>query len=97
MTRLFVMQLGAGPATYLRGIRAERMATLLPSMNLTVQEVPRRVGRVNDSHASRAFRDHFGTTPAGYRAEKLGDDHLSFLAARMIQKQQTGFIDPDSE
>jgi len=57
------------PLDYLRGVRLRHAAGLLRrSPPLPVATVARRSGFSSRSQFSRAFRDHFGQSPTGFRA-----------------------------
>ncbi len=60
---------GEPPSTLLRTVRMERAATLLARRAATVSEIAYAVGFYSVSHFSRAFREHFGTTPSAYASE----------------------------
>ncbi|MDP2313675.1 MAG: response regulator [Pseudomonadota bacterium] len=60
---------GEPPSTLLRTVRMERAALLLVRRAATVSEIAYAVGFYSVSHFSRAFREHFGTTPSAYASE----------------------------
>lgn len=68
LARRFRVELGISPAAYLRQLRAERMAELLASTRLPVNEAARAVGWSNTTIAARAFKRRYGTTPRAFAA-----------------------------
>ncbi|MDX1389441.1 MAG: AraC family transcriptional regulator, partial [Acidobacteriota bacterium] len=56
------------PMDYVRDVRLRRGARLLHRHELSVEEVASQVGFASRSHFSRAFSDHFGCSPAKFRA-----------------------------
>ncbi|MDA3147595.1 helix-turn-helix domain-containing protein [Leucobacter sp. UCMA 4100] len=66
LTRGFRADLGMGPMSYLQQLRAERMAYLLRTTNLTVSAAGRAVGWSDPSYASRRFSKHWGLSPSWY-------------------------------
>jgi transcriptional regulator GlxA family with amidase domain len=67
LMRAFDATLGTSPMTYLRQMRAERMARLLISTDLSIAEAARSVGWKNQFHASQCFHSHYGVSPTEYR------------------------------
>jgi AraC-like DNA-binding protein len=63
----FGAHLGQSPMVYLRAVRMRRAASLLRASNLTIDQVAARVGYASRSQFSRAFRRHFGVSPAAFR------------------------------
>lgn len=61
--RVFHDQLGLSPAAYLRQVRADRMAELLSTRRLGIQEAARAVGWDNPVVASRVFKRRYGVSP----------------------------------
>jgi len=65
----FANAFGSPPLNLLRGIRLERAWTLLEhDGDLGIDAVATRVGFTSRSHFSRAFKKHFGISPAAHRA-----------------------------
>jgi len=69
LVRTFRVDTGMPPMAYLQRIRAERMAYLLRTTDLSVAAIGRAVGWDDPSHASRRFTAHWRTSPASYRAQ----------------------------
>lgn len=67
LARVFRADAGSSPMAYLQQTRAERMAYLLRTTDLTVAAAARAVGWDDASYAARRFRAHWDTTPAAYR------------------------------
>lgn len=67
LVRCFDSATGMSPMAYLRKMRAERMARLLASTDLSVAEAARSVGWKNQFHASQCFHAHYGVSPTEYR------------------------------
>ncbi len=67
ISRLFRKHLHISPAEFLRHERARRMADLLLSSGLSVEEAARQVGWLDASHASRTFRRVYRVSPQQYR------------------------------
>jgi len=67
LVRAFDAATGMSPMAYLRKMRAERMARLLASTDLSVAEAARSVGWKNQFHASQCFHAHHGISPTEYR------------------------------
>jgi transcriptional regulator GlxA family with amidase domain len=64
---LFKSITGTSPAKYLKSLRMQRAATLLTTTFLSVKEVVRRVGCMDESHFVRDFKRIYGVTPSEYR------------------------------
>ena len=59
---------GSTPINFLHDVRLRRAAGLLRRTGETsIEQVARRVGFNSRSHFSRAFKDHFGLSPAAFR------------------------------
>lgn len=67
LARSFAATVGMSPMAYLRQMRAERMACLLASTDLSVAEAARSVGWKNQFHASQCFHAAYGMSPTEYR------------------------------
>jgi AraC-like DNA-binding protein/mannose-6-phosphate isomerase-like protein (cupin superfamily) len=67
LARVFRTDTGASPMAYLQQIRAERLAHLLRTTDLTVAAAARAVGWNDASYAARRFRTHWKATPNEYR------------------------------
>lgn len=66
LTRGFRSELETGPMSYLQQLRAERMAYLLRTTELTVSAAGKAVGWADPSYASRRFSKHWGMSPSWY-------------------------------
>ncbi|WP_227000711.1 helix-turn-helix transcriptional regulator [Protaetiibacter intestinalis] len=67
LSRIFVEAHGRTPLAYLRVIRTERMALLLRTTGISVQQAAREVGWSSRSYAARVFQQHLGVSPRQYR------------------------------
>lgn len=67
LVRSFDATVGMSPMACLRKMRAERMAQLLASTDLSVAEAARSVGWRNPFHASQSFHAAYGVSPTEYR------------------------------
>lgn len=72
LVRAFRAELGEAPMTHLQRLRAERMAYLLRTTDLTIAAAGRAVGWQDPSYASRRFSAHWGLSPLAYRARTPG-------------------------
>lgn len=70
LVRAFDATVGMGPMAYLRQMRAERMARLLVSTDLSIAEAARSVGWMNQFHASQCFHAHYGVSPTEFRRQQ---------------------------
>ncbi|HEY9782732.1 MAG TPA: AraC family transcriptional regulator [Leptolyngbyaceae cyanobacterium] len=64
---LFKQSTGLAPHQYLTQCRIERAKRLLLKRELTIIEICQTVGFQSQSHFTRVFRQHTGTTPKAYR------------------------------
>ncbi|MDA8298178.1 MAG: AraC family transcriptional regulator [Actinomycetota bacterium] len=67
LVRAFDATIGRSPMAYLRWMRAEQMAQLLSSTDLSVAEVARSVGWSDANYASRCFHAQHGISPTEFR------------------------------
>lgn len=65
--RTFRRRYGRSPGEYLRECRLERAASLLRDRKRPLLDIAALAGFSDQSHFSRAFRQHFGCTPSDYR------------------------------
>lgn len=65
--RTFRRRYGRSPGEYLRECRLERAAALLRDRKRPLLDIAATAGFSDQSHFSRAFRQHFGCTPTDYR------------------------------
>ena len=62
---------GSTPISFLHDIRLRRAANLLErAVESSIEQVAHRVGFNSRSHFSRAFKDHFGVSPAAFREQR---------------------------
>ncbi|MGO2092754.1 MAG: helix-turn-helix transcriptional regulator [Microbacterium gubbeenense] len=66
LTRLFHAQIGISPAALLRQLRADRLAELLATTNMTISAAGAAVGWHDLSTASRSFKQRYGIPPSAY-------------------------------
>ena len=66
LNRLFRRALGVTPLQHLARMRMERAAELLAEGRMTVRGLAQRVGYDDPYYFSRAFKQHFGQSPAYY-------------------------------
>lgn len=66
LTRLFRSDVGLSPAAFLRQLRADQMAELLATINITVSEAGAAVGWSDATLATRLFKRRFGVSPSTY-------------------------------
>lgn len=66
LARLFRAQIGISPAAFLRQIRADHMAELLLTTDLTVRDAGAAVGWEDAAVASRSFKQRHGVAPRVY-------------------------------
>lgn len=64
---LFKQSTGLAPHQYVTKSRIERAKLLLARQELTIGEILEQVGFKSQSHFTRVFRKHAGTTPKAYR------------------------------
>ncbi len=66
--RRFRRTTGASPHEFVVKQRVERATTLLGRTDVPLRDVALRCGFADQSHLTRVFRSHVGTTPGRYRA-----------------------------
>jgi AraC family transcriptional regulator len=71
LVREFRTQLGCSVGEYVRRVRIDRALTELQRNDTTVSRVAHDVGFTDQSHFTRVFKQHVGTTPARYRRAQL--------------------------
>lgn len=67
LSRVFKRTAGIGYNDYINQLRMRQAALCLRSSSITLDEVAASVGFNSTSYFIRVFREHFGTTPTGYR------------------------------
>ena len=65
--------LGLSPTEYLNRVRIQHAAMLLSSTTRPLTAVAEECGFENMSYFHRRFREHYGTTPGGYRRRRRRD------------------------
>ncbi|MGN6035903.1 helix-turn-helix domain-containing protein [Brevibacterium casei] len=70
--RVFADAYGLTPLAYQRMLRAQRLAELLRTTDLSVETAMRQVGWHSRGHAARLFRQHVGLSPSEYRKRSRG-------------------------
>jgi AraC family transcriptional regulator len=73
VARGFRRAFGEPLSSYLRRIRVDAAAALLASTDLPISRVAADVGFADQSHLTRWFARHFGTTPGRFRAVQSKD------------------------
>lgn len=58
---------GVSTGRFLRNLRMEQAARLLLEGKVNVSEVADRVGYIDQTHFSQAFKNHFGISPSAYK------------------------------
>jgi AraC family transcriptional regulator len=76
--RTFRQALRQSPATYLRRLRLEWAADALARTDQTLADIATTSGFADQSHFTRAFGRHVGTTPAAYRRASRDRDAVGF-------------------
>jgi len=71
LARAFRARTGKSVFAFVREARLAEARRLLVESALTVEEVALAVGFAMPANFSTAFREHFGTTPTGFRATRL--------------------------
>jgi AraC family transcriptional regulator len=66
--RRFRQSTGTSPHEFVLAQRVERAATMLSRTDTPLREVALRCGFADQSHLTRVFKRHMGTTPGRYRA-----------------------------
>lgn len=69
LIKLFKIQVGMPPITYLREIRLEKARELLENSYHQVKQIGVEIGMTNESHLTRDFKKKFGLTPTEYRKQ----------------------------
>jgi len=78
LSRVFRTQVGLSPAAYLRQVRADRMAELLVTRRLGIEEAAHAVGWENPVVASRIFKRRYGVSPRAFAsAQAVRSDLVS--------------------
>lgn len=77
LNRLFVEAFGKSPLAYLTMLRAEELARLLRTTDMTVAEAGKAVGWADPDYAGRKFRRSVGLSPRQYRVLSQETAHRS--------------------
>ena len=72
--RLFKVSTGEPPHRFVIRQRIARASAFLAQRELSVAEIARRVGFRTPSHFTTVFRRISGTTPTGYRTERVREE-----------------------
>jgi AraC family transcriptional regulator len=67
LARVFRVHVGASVGTYVRRLRLEWAASQLAATELPLSEIALRAGFADQSHFTKAFKQHAGLTPLRYR------------------------------
>jgi len=65
--RVFSAVMGASPAAVIRYVRLHKASMLLVRTDLSVREVAKRVGYVNERSFARVFKESYGMLPSAFR------------------------------
>lgn len=65
--KLFKIETGTSPISYLRELRLERARELLETTFHQINKIGPEVGIPNESHFTRDFKKKYGVTPTVYR------------------------------
>jgi AraC family transcriptional regulator of arabinose operon len=71
LSHLFKDQIGVNVKNYRLDCRLQAAAEMLVSSGMPIKEVAYTVGYRHSSSFVRAFKTHFGLSPAGYRRRQL--------------------------
>jgi AraC-like DNA-binding protein len=78
----FAASFGRGPIDLVREVRLRRAARLLHSTDRPIKALAASVGYNSRSYFSRAFKEQFGLSPAGYRAARAAADVRALVNTR---------------
>ena len=67
LQKLFKIQIGIPPISYVRELRLEKARELLETTFRRVKQIGFEVGMPNDTHFTRDFKERYGITPTEYR------------------------------
>ena len=84
VARGFRRAFGEPLSSYLRRLRVDAAAELLASTDLPISRVAADVGFADQSHLTRWFARHFGTTPARYRATQSTENGEPWRHGRRV-------------
>ena len=70
LVRAFDATIGLSPMAYLRQTRAQQMAHLLGSTDLSIAATARTDSWTDPNYASRWFHAHYGISPTEYRRRR---------------------------
>lgn len=67
LARTFRAHYGTGVAAYLRGLRLQQAAHQLADTDASIADIAGQAGFYDQSHFTRTFKHHYGSTPQSYR------------------------------
>ncbi|KHF40562.1 response regulator transcription factor [Halalkalibacter okhensis] len=67
LSRLFKLEAGKGFVQYLREVRMKHACQFLLESEMTIDQVAKSVGFMDEKHFRRTFKKDLGTTPGEYR------------------------------
>jgi AraC family transcriptional regulator len=67
LARTFRARYGTGVAAYLRGLRLQQAAHRLADTDASIADIAGQAGFYDQSHFTRTFKRHYGSTPQRYR------------------------------
>lgn len=86
LSHLFKDEIGVNVKSYRRDCRLQVAAAMLALTNMPIKEIAYTSGYCHSSSFVRAFKSHFGLSPACYRRKQLTG--ANGIAARANKQQQ---------